>query len=96
MLSKDAVPLDELVHLLDRTERLLITFHYVERLTPAEIELVLDLSPNRVLDMLRDIRRRITDAVAGRSDQALTAAAPRGRSDAARIDVSRVIASSPL
>ena len=64
MPSTDAATVNNLVHLLDRTERLLITFYYVDRLSLAEIALVLDLAPPRVVEMLRVIRRRIRDAIA--------------------------------
>ena len=65
MPSTDAATVNDLVHLLDRTERLLITFYYVDRLSLTEIALVLDLAPPRVVEMLRGIRRRVRNAVAG-------------------------------
>ncbi len=67
MPSTDAATVNELVHLLDRTERLLITFYYVDRLSLAEIALVLDIAPPRVVEMLQMVRHRIRAAVTSES-----------------------------
>lgn len=75
MTARDAKRINELIALLDRTERLIVTFFYVERLSTDEIAMVLDLTPDVVSNRLRGIRRRVRDAINGRARRTVNAPA---------------------
>lgn len=91
MPCTEATRVHDLLSLLDRTERLLISFYYVERLTPAEIAQVLELAPETVLTKLCEIRSRVRQALQGKS-----AHAPDSESVAARSASNLRAASSPV
>jgi len=73
MTARDVNRINELIALLDRTERLIVTFFYVERLSTSEIAMVLDLTPDAVSERLQSIRHRVRRALTGRSSRRVNA-----------------------
>jgi len=64
MTGKDAVQLRGFFRAQDRTNRLILLLHYVDRLTPAEIGSVLRLSEIQVtesLSKLQNVARRVLE-----------------------------------
>lgn len=73
MSGKEAVRLKTLISTLDKTHRLILMLFYVDRLTPTEIGVVLDLPEPHIQDILDTVRCRARDQVA--ADPALQTAA---------------------
>ena len=67
MTGKDAF-VQQLAATFSREERLILTLHYVEDLTPDEIAVVMDLGLSRVEDALEMMQQRTREAVAANEE----------------------------